>query len=104
MQTFRSGGKGGQNQNKRDTGVRFIHHPSGARGESREYRTQWQNKKAAWKRMADDPKFKYWVALVTGRFETDEEYLARQMKPENIKTEIKLDGKWIPSNDLDGTL
>lgn len=36
VQTFRAGGCGGQNQKKRDTGVRIIHHPSGARGESRE--------------------------------------------------------------------
>lgn len=40
VQTFRSGGKGGQNQNKRDTGVRIIHRPSGAVGESRQHRTQ----------------------------------------------------------------
>ena len=42
-QTFRAGGKGGQNQNKRDTGVRIIHRASGAVGESREHRTQGQN-------------------------------------------------------------
>lgn len=42
-QTFRSGGKGGQNQNKRDTGVRFIHRPSGAVGEARDERSQHQN-------------------------------------------------------------
>lgn len=39
MQTFRSGGKGGQHQNKVSSGVRFIHVPSGARGEARDART-----------------------------------------------------------------
>ena len=58
VQTFRSGGKGGQNQNKRDTGVRIIHHPSGARGESREERSQLQNKRAAFARMAAHPLFR----------------------------------------------
>lgn len=58
VQTFRSGGKGGQNQNKRDTGVRIIHHPSGARGESREERSQLQNKKLAFRRMAESQRFR----------------------------------------------
>ena len=57
MQHFRSGGKGGQNQNKRDTGTRVIHHPSGARGESREERSQLQNKRAAFKRMVESKAF-----------------------------------------------
>lgn len=55
VQTFRAGGKGGQNQNKRDTGVRIIHHPSGARGEARDERSQLQNKRLAFKRMAEHP-------------------------------------------------
>jgi hypothetical protein len=95
LQTFRAGGNGGQNQNKRDTGVRWIHHPSGARGESREHRTQWQNKKAAWKRMVDTPQFKYWVAVETGRVEDREKWLARMMEDKNFVTEIKVDGKWV---------
>lgn len=57
VQHFRSGGKGGQNQNKRDTGTRVIHHPSGARGESREERSQLQNKKKAFLRMVESSKF-----------------------------------------------
>lgn len=58
VQTFRAGGKGGQNQNKRDTGVRIIHHPSGARGEARDERSQLQNKRLAFTRMADHPLFR----------------------------------------------
>jgi protein subunit release factor B len=58
VQHFRSGGKGGQNQNKRDTGTRVIHHPSGARGESREERSQLQNKRAAFLRMVESKQFK----------------------------------------------
>lgn len=62
IQTFRSGGKGGQNQNARDTGVRIIHPPSGARGESREHRTQLQNRKAAFLRMTGTTEFRMWIA------------------------------------------
>lgn len=57
VQHFRSGGKGGQNQNKRDTGTRVIHPPSGARGEARDERSQLQNKKAAFLRMVATPQF-----------------------------------------------
>jgi protein subunit release factor B len=57
VQTFRCGGKGGQNVNKRDTGVRIVHRASGARGEARDERSQLQNKKLAWKRMLATPQF-----------------------------------------------
>lgn len=61
VDTFRSGGKGGQNQNKRDTGVRITHLVSGAVGESREERSQEQNKQKAFRRMAESSKFQLWV-------------------------------------------
>lgn len=57
IQHFAAGGPGGQNQNKRHTATRIIHRASGARGESREERSQWQNKKLAWKRMIATPAF-----------------------------------------------
>ena len=57
VQHFRSGGKGGQNQNKRDTGTRIIHRASGARGEARDERSQLQNKKLAFRRMAESATF-----------------------------------------------
>jgi protein subunit release factor A len=58
VDTFRCSGHGGQNVNKRDTGVRIVHEPSGAVGESREERSQLQNKRTAFKRMAAHPRFK----------------------------------------------
>jgi peptide chain release factor 2 len=61
VQTFRAGGKGGQNQNARDTGVRVIHRPSGAVGESREERRQLQNKKRAFRRMGESAAFHRWA-------------------------------------------
>jgi peptide chain release factor 2 len=42
-QTFRSGGPGGQHQNKTESGVRFIHTPTGVVGESRNERSQHKN-------------------------------------------------------------
>lgn len=94
VQTFRAGGKGGQNQNKRDTGVRVIHHPSGARGESREQRSQLQNKQTAFKRMAESLEMRRWIAqkLVDGP--SPEEQAEQDMAPHNLKIEVREGGKW----------
>jgi protein subunit release factor B len=90
VQTFRAGGKGGQNQNKRDTGVRIIHKDSGAVGESREERSQLQNKKRAFERLLSSWKFKRWHSMKIREIiegETLEEKVARQMRPENLLIE-----------------
>jgi peptide chain release factor 2 len=42
-QTFRSGGPGGQHQNKTESGVRYIHKPTGVAAESRSERSQFKN-------------------------------------------------------------
>lgn len=44
MQTFTSGGPGGQHQNKTQSGVRLIHKPTGVRAESRAGRSQHKNR------------------------------------------------------------
>ena len=49
MQTFCSGGPGGQHQNKTQSGVRLIHKPTGVRAESRTERSQPKNKDNAMK-------------------------------------------------------
>jgi peptide chain release factor 2 len=46
-QTFRSGGPGGQHQNKTESGVRFIHLPTGIAAESRNERSQHKNSAVA---------------------------------------------------------
>jgi peptide chain release factor 1 len=52
VDTFRSGGPGGQNQNKLETGVRITHIETGLSCESREHKSQHMNKVAAFKRLA----------------------------------------------------
>ena len=51
VETFRSGGKGGQHQNTTDSGVRLIHEPTGVRAESRSDRSQHRNKQLALERL-----------------------------------------------------
>src|SRR6516162_6354319 len=46
-ETFRSGGPGGQHQNKTESGVRFTHLPTGIAAESRNERSQHKNAQVA---------------------------------------------------------
>jgi hypothetical protein len=99
-QTFRAGGSGGQNQNKRDTGVRIIHHPSGARGESREERSQLQNKRKAFARIASDPKFLAWCRTTALQIEPVDDIVDEMMKPGQLKVEVREGNRWVESNTL----
>lgn len=103
VQHFRSGGKGGQNQNKRDTGCRIIHHPSGAIGEAREERSQLQNKKAAFRKMAESAKFQLWIKRQTSNEDIINSKVERDMWPVNLKTETQQDGKWVETKEKDMT-
>lgn len=60
VQTFCTGGNGGQHRNAKQNGVRIIHTASGARAEHRDGRDQGKNKEEAFKKMAGTPVFKAW--------------------------------------------
>lgn len=103
IQTFRSGGKGGQHQNKRDSGVRIRHSDSGAVGESREERSQHRNRAIAFHRLVNHPDFQKWIrsrAIEIMSHRTIEERVEALMKSDNIKVEVKNeDGKWVEWNE-----
>jgi len=44
VETFRSGGPGGQHQNTTDSGVRLVHEPTGLRATARDERSQHRNR------------------------------------------------------------
>ena len=94
VQHSRSGGKGGQNQNKRDTGTRVRHVPSGAVGESREHKSQLQNKRAAFRRMAESPAFQAWARVMALKIPPVEVVVDEQMAPENLIVESRVNGRW----------
>ena len=47
VDTFRSGGSGGQHQNKVESGVRLTHRPTGLVATSRRHRSQHRNREEA---------------------------------------------------------
>lgn len=103
IQTFSAGGKGGQHQNKTQSGVRIIHKASGARGESREHRSQKLNKEAAFTRLATSSVFQAWLKAETARRLMDQHELHKRVNrqvdqwitPKNLKVQMLRDGKWI---------
>lgn len=94
VQSFAAGGPGGQHQNATNTGIRIIHHPSGARGESREHRSQLQNRQAAFRRLGQSRAFQGWVAgqLATGP--TPEERVEADLAPGSLRIEYRQNGHW----------
>lgn len=100
IDTFRAGGPGGQNQNKRETGVRITHPESGAVGESREFKSQEQNKKAAFRRMAESKTFRAWIKVESarrmGHLADIERVVDKQMNPKHLLIEGKSEeGTWV---------
>ncbi len=51
VETFRSGGPGGQHQNKTESGVRLVHLPTNVRAISRDERSQHRNRARALERL-----------------------------------------------------
>jgi len=53
VETFRSGGPGGQHQNTTDSGVRLVHLPTGLRVVARDERSQTRNRTLALSRLRE---------------------------------------------------
>ena len=100
---YRASGPGGQKKNKTSSAVRCTHEISGAVGKAEEHRSQSQNKKLAFRRMADSDKFRKWVKVEMSRRMGKEaeikNLLEKEMRPINLKLETKGDDKkwteWI---------
>ena len=98
---FRVGGNGGQKVNKTSSGVRVTHPPSGAVGKATDTRSQSQNRRIAWRRMVDDPKFRSWVRMQGGVQAKIEAEVDRLMQDRYIRIEAKVNGRWTVTDVKD---
>ena len=90
-QTFCTGGNGGQHRNAKQNGVRCIHRASGAVAEHRDGRDQAKNRREAFVKMANTPRFKAWhrmeVARRLGQAKSIEQRVDEMMEPQNLRVE-----------------
>ncbi len=102
-QTLRGTGPGGQKRNKTESKVRCVHRASGAIGESDQTRSQHQNRVIAFRKMAESKEFQTWHRIECARLMGDkitvEETVTKMMRPQHLKVEGKVDGKWTKLNE-----
>lgn len=94
-------GKGGQNRNHHCKCVRCFHDPSGAMGKSEDERSLDQNKKIAFRRMAESKEFQSWITLESkkklGLLDTLDYQIDMELV-KNTKVQVKNDkGQWVDS-------
>ena len=91
VQTFCTGGNGGQHRNAKRNGVRIIHEASGARAEHRDGRDQARNKEQAFMKLVNTKEFKAWhrleVAKRTGVIAEVIRKVEEAMMDHNLKVE-----------------
>lgn len=103
IQWFHGSGAGGQHRNKHANCCRVIHRASGIRGVCTEHKSQEQNKLIAFQRLTKDKMFlvwlnrKSWEAIEKCTLEDKVEEMTR---PENIKVEVKQNGRWVDEKDI----
>ena len=92
VQTFCTGGKGGQHRNAKQNGVRIIHSASGARAEHRDGRDQAKNKVAAFEKLVETKEFKAWhkleCARLLGHLQDINKVVDKAMDEKNLKIEV----------------
>ncbi len=98
VQTFCTGGNGGQHRNAKRNGVRIIHNASGAVAEHRDGRDQGKNKIEAFRKLAETPKFKSWhraeVARRLGMEAEAERATEEAMRSCNLRIEVATEKGW----------
>ena len=98
IQFFSGTGAGGQYRNKHQNCIRIQHAASGAIVTGQSARERQANIREAMTNLVKNPKFKIWHTqkvneILTGKTLAD--IVNEMIKPENLKIEIKQDGKWI---------
>lgn len=100
VQTFCTGGNGGQHRNAKQNGVRFIHRPSGAVAEHRDGRDQGANRIQAFRKVVETKEFKRWhkaeVSRLLGREQAAKDAVEAMLSEKNLRVEVRDEsGKWV---------
>ena len=95
-------GNGGQARNKTSSAVHCNHRPSGARGYSEASRSQLENKRDAFQKMAASAEFQKWhrieIMKRTGQMAIIDATVEKEMK--KISVEHKVEGKWTSEKEV----
>jgi len=83
---FTSGGKGGQNQNRRASGARVRHRPSGFVTESREERSQHQNRRRCLEKLEAYLRDSSKGAVHAGTNQVRKDQIGSGMRADKIRT------------------
>lgn len=90
---YRGSGAGGQHRNKTDSACRCTHEPSGAVGTAQDTRSQHENRRLAFGRMARSAEFQRWlkleVARKTGTELSAKEHVERMCADKYLRVEGK---------------
>lgn len=104
---YRGSGAGGQKRNKTENCCRCTHMLSGATGKSEEGRSKEQNKKRAFRRMAESDTFQKWcrieAARQLGQLKDIERKVNKEMR-QNVRVEYRMSGKWEIMEEQNETL
>lgn len=92
-QTFCVSGGGGQRRDRKETGVRFIHEPSGAVGQATESRKQHDNAIEAFNRLANSPKMQLWLRAEAARLTNGVVRETPEQIMERVERQLELDVK-----------
>ena len=93
----RGTGNGGQKKNKTSSAVHCMHRPSGAHGYSEASRSQLDNKRDAFVKMANSAQFQQWNKMEALRRMGVLDEIDRKVERElllNTRIEIRIDGRW----------
>lgn len=102
---YKGEGAGGQKKNKTENCCRCTHIASKATAKSEKGRSKEFNKKEAFRKVTETKEFLKWINLeaskVTGELSKIENKIEKTLR-EDIKTEIKINGKWteVDKNNL----